>query len=105
MGIESYATVAGLAFNLVLLVISLKVRAEISASEITMERKIEAGKSEVRAEIKVVELYMRDNFVRSQLFDQVISLLSTNMQSQFERLQASIDKLDAKLDRQNQHPG
>ena len=103
MEIAEYIATAGFVVNLGLVIVGLKIKAELGSTEIAMERKVETGQSEIRAEIKQVELFMRDNFVRKDTFNKMVEMMTTNMQSQFDRLDGKLDRLDAKLDRQSGH--
>lgn len=75
----------------------------ISENELSTERKIGETGASLRTKITEVELHIRDNFVRRDTFQEMIRLMSTNMQTQFERLEASINRLSDKLDRQKEN--
>jgi len=103
MNILEWVAIGSLTANLGMLLIGLKIKADLTTSEIALERKIDQGDAELRESQREIELYMRDNFVRTSSFDQIIKLISADMKSQFERLHASVDRLSDKLDRKNGH--
>ena len=102
MNIIEWVALGSLAANLGMVVIGLKIRADLTASEIGLERKIDQGDAELREAQREVELYLRDNFVRKGDFDQMVKMMSTQMQLQFDRIQASIDRINDKLDRKRE---
>lgn len=105
MTIAEIIAVSSLVVNLGMVLIGLKIKADVTSVEIALERKMEQGEAEIRENVREVELYLRDNFVRKTSFDKVVEMMTTQMQAQFERLQASIDRLNDKLDRQSGHIG
>ena len=104
MGFAESVTAVGGALNIILIIVGMKIKAELNEALVAMERKIEQANSLMKDELRQVELFTRDNFVRSALFDQMFALLSTNIQTQFDEIKASINRLNDKLDRTNHVP-
>lgn len=71
----------------------------MSGNELAMERNIGETGAAIREKIKEVELFTRDNFVRRDTFHEMVQLLTTNMQTQFGRLEETLNRLSDKLDR------
>jgi hypothetical protein len=88
MSVTEWATLGSLVFNVLLVILGLKVKAEVGEMQARMQEKI-----------REIELYTRDNFVRSDLFDKFVSLLSSNMEVRIKDIQTSIDRLGDKFDR------
>lgn len=99
MSPAEYVATASLLINLVIALVSLKIRNELSKTEIAMERKIEQGQSDMLEKIRQVELFTRDNFVRQGIFDRMADMMTTQMQAQFDRLYAEMSKLSEKIDK------
>ena len=104
MTLGEWFTVGIFVANLIMVAIGLKIKVDMRGVEIALERRMEQGEAELRESLREVELYMRDNFVRKASFDKMIELMTTQMQAQFDRLYAKVDRLNDKLDRNGQ-PG
>ncbi len=63
-----------------------------------MERKIGEVGIALRTKISEVELFGRDTYIRRDTFQEMVRLMTNNIQSQFQRLEDSITKLGEKLD-------
>lgn len=73
-----------------------------STMKLDMERKVGEVGTAIREKITQVELYTRDHFVRRETFQEVVKLMSSNMETQFANIQASLNRLSDKLDRINE---
>lgn len=107
MTVAEWATIGSLTFNVIMVVLGLKIKTEVMEAQASIQKGTERSVAAMQDKLREVELYTRDNFVRSSLFDQIVKLLSDNTEMRFGRLQASMDRLEDKVDRltQTRSPG
>ncbi len=65
--------------------------------ELREERQMGEMGLALRAKIQEVELHLRDNFIRRDVFQDTVKILSANMESQFSRLEGAINRLSDKV--------
>ncbi len=73
------------------------LHAAIHHVELRNERQMGEMGLALRTKITEVELHLRDNFVRRDIFQDTVVILTKNMESQFARLEAAINRLSDKV--------
>lgn len=67
-------------------------------NELSAERRVGEVGAALRSKITEFELFVRDHYVRRDTFQEMVKMMSTSVQSQFARLEASINRLSDKFD-------
>ena len=105
---------AGLVLNVLVALVGLTwgvakirdaVRSEIAAHREKVDGELDAltrslGKNliELRDKIREVELYVRDTYLRRDNFYEVMKGVSSDLRSNFEKIEARLERMEAKID-------
>jgi len=71
---------------------------QIVKAELAYERRVSQVDAGLRAQIHEVEFYVRDNYVKEPVFQQMIQMLADNNSNQFKSMQIQLDRIFDKLD-------
>ena len=115
LGPSDFIAFASLAFNVIAAIVALTwglsriketVRDEIEENRTRHEADIDnLGRSfgetvtAIREKIREVELFGRDTYMRRDSFYKTMEILSSDMKTQFSRLDSRLERMEAKLDR------
>lgn len=75
-----------------------KLKDQLVQAEMVYERRVAQTDAGLRAQIHEVEFYVRDNYVKEPVFQQMIQMLSDNSGNQFKSMQTQLDRIFDKLD-------
>lgn len=75
-----------------------RLHQQIVQMELAYERKLSQNDAGIRAQIKEVEFYVRDNYVKEPVFQQMIDLFNDNNANQFRSMQTQLDRIFDKLE-------
>jgi len=75
-----------------------RLRDQMITAEMGYERRVSQTDAGLRRLIHEVEFYVRDNYVKEPVFQQMIQMLSDNNSNQFKSMQTQLDRIFDKLD-------
>lgn len=67
----------------------------------TVRREVGEIATAIRSKIQEVELFTRDTFVRRDSFMEAMRGFGTDMRSQFDKIDARLERMEAKIDTKN----